>query len=491
MATNRPQIRYGSSGDDVKELQKQLNANGYNLSVDGIWGKNTESAVRDYQKKNNLAVDGIVGKNTWGSLLGSTASSNVTTPKKATTEADTGFSFDDFEYNQYTESDSVKEAGNQKTDAEKALANYGDFNYSNQQSLDDIINKILNREEFSYELNGDALYQQYKDKYIQQGKLAMQDTMGQASAMTGGYGNSYASTAGNQAYQASLENLNDIVPELYQMAYDKYNQEGQDMLNQYSMLSDDRATQYGEWTDGYNRLATDRNYYSDQYNAERNYDYSKYADDRDFSYGQYADDRNLAYTEHRNQIADEQWKTEFDEALRQYNEQMAYQKERDAVADSQWQAQFDESKRQYDNSLSYKKESDTKNYVAGGYGYNNGDVSSADIKAMQEALGVSADGKWGQASMQAAGGLSADEAYEAWVNGELGSYEMVDTQGTKNFHAGIRTRAEFSRQDGGVEVDGRKYTTYEGYLDATLEKWYKEGKLTEEEVATLMSYYGL
>ena len=109
-----------------------------------------------------------------------------------------------------------------------------------QTQLNDVMGKIMNRDKFSYDVNGDALYQQYKDKYIQQGKMAMQDTMGQASAMTGGYGNSYAATVGNQAYQASLENLNDIVPELYQMAYDKYNQEGQDMYNQYSMLSDDR-----------------------------------------------------------------------------------------------------------------------------------------------------------------------------------------------------------------------------------------------------------
>ena len=65
-------IKYGSSGSAVKELQKKLNENGYNLAVDGRFGSATRSAVKDYQKKQGLAVDGIVGKNTWGSLLGTT-----------------------------------------------------------------------------------------------------------------------------------------------------------------------------------------------------------------------------------------------------------------------------------------------------------------------------------------------------------------------------------------------------------------------------------
>ena len=52
------------------------------------------------------------------------------------------------------------------------------------------------------------------------------DTMGQAQAMTGGYGNSYAQTVGQQTYQGYLQGLNDQVPALYQLALDKYNSEG-------------------------------------------------------------------------------------------------------------------------------------------------------------------------------------------------------------------------------------------------------------------------
>ena len=71
-------------------------------------------------------------------------------------------------------------------------------------------------------MNSDALYQQYRDLYTQQGQMAMMDTMGQAAAMTGGYGNSYAQTAGQQMYNQYLGKLNEVVPELYQQAYNRY-----------------------------------------------------------------------------------------------------------------------------------------------------------------------------------------------------------------------------------------------------------------------------
>ena len=187
----------------------------------------------------------------------------------------------------YTKSAEVLAAEKKKTEAENAVSGYGDFSYANQDIYKDVMDKILNREKFSYDLNGDALYQQYKDKFIQQGKMAMQDTMGQAAAMTGGYGNSYAASVGNQAYQAQLNNLNDIVPELYQMAYDKYNQEGQDLYNQYGMLSDDRNTEYGMWSDKYNRLMNDRTYYTDEANTAFNRGYGQWNDNRTYDQNQY------------------------------------------------------------------------------------------------------------------------------------------------------------------------------------------------------------
>ena len=80
---------------------------------------------------------------------------------------------------------------------------------------------ILNRKEFKYDMNADAHYHQYANRFAKQGKTAMRDTMGQAAAMTGGYGNSYAQSVGQQAYNSHLEGMNDVIPQLYQLALSK------------------------------------------------------------------------------------------------------------------------------------------------------------------------------------------------------------------------------------------------------------------------------
>lgn len=65
-----PLLRQGSRNNFVYLLQFILNNSfGYNLSVDGIFGNNTLSAVRDFQSNNGLTVDGLVGNNTWTYLL--------------------------------------------------------------------------------------------------------------------------------------------------------------------------------------------------------------------------------------------------------------------------------------------------------------------------------------------------------------------------------------------------------------------------------------
>ena len=70
MASTYTMVAYGSQGSAVKQLQSELNKRGYQLDEDGVFGKKTKAAVRDYQKKNRLTrVDGIAGDETWGSLL--------------------------------------------------------------------------------------------------------------------------------------------------------------------------------------------------------------------------------------------------------------------------------------------------------------------------------------------------------------------------------------------------------------------------------------
>lgn len=168
----------------------------------------------------------------------------------------------DFDENDYANLVTSKQ---QMTAADNAVKNYGDPKYARQQELENAINARQNLGKFSYDINGDALYQQYKDNYITQGKQAMMDTMGQAAAMTGGYGNSYAATVGNQTYQGYLQNLNNMIPQLQQMALDRYNAESNRLSENISILNADKANYLTEWELGYNKRVGERDYATTNY----------------------------------------------------------------------------------------------------------------------------------------------------------------------------------------------------------------------------------
>lgn len=249
-----------------------------------------------------------------------------------------------FSFRDYTESDEVKrrraQAQQYETyneaqaviDARNAMQQHEQNRVSPWtggtygQALQQAVDRIQNREKFSYDLNGDALYKQYKDQYMNLGRLAMQDTMGQAAALTGGYGNSYASTAGNQAYQSYLTQLNDVVPQLYQMALDRYDREGQDMYNQASLLGNMYGTEYGEYRDQVNDWNTEYSRLNDRYNTERNFDYNQFVNNRDYytnaynterqwDYGLYSDAYDRGFANYQQGVAESQWAQEF--ALKQ------------------------------------------------------------------------------------------------------------------------------------------------------------------------------
>lgn len=120
---------------------------------------------------------------------------------------------------------------------------------SYDKELDAAYSAIAGRGGFEYDAASDALYKHYKDNYIRQGRLAMRDTVGRAAALTGGYGSSYAENVGRQSYDAYLEKLGAVVPELYTLAYSRYRDEGDDLRERYDMLEGLRDREYKEYTD--------------------------------------------------------------------------------------------------------------------------------------------------------------------------------------------------------------------------------------------------
>ncbi len=286
-----------------------------------------------------------------------------------------------FSYKDYQESDRVKKLAERLAQLESQKP--GDWTGGQYgQQMQEALDAIRKRKKFSYDLNGDALYQQYKDKYVQQGKQAMQDTMGQAAALTGGYGSTYGQAVGQQQYDAYLQNLNDVVPELYQLALSRYQMEGDDLKTQYSLLADQYQQEYGQYRDKVGDWQTERSFLSGRYDSERNLDYGMWGDARDF-----------AYTDYRNGIADEQWRRQYEESVRQFNEQMALSREQFAWQQAQAQAAA-AAKSSGGGSSSGKSSGKSSNTTSGSYNFGElmdafaSGMSKAQVEAVLRSRGV-------------------------------------------------------------------------------------------------------
>ena len=175
---------------------------------------------------------------------------------------------------------------------------------------DDLLNQVANElASMNYEdwTKGDQ-YKALAERYGNEGRMSMQNVLGQIASRTGGLASSYATTAAQQQY-------NQFMSELEAAAMEMYGVERSDLLDKANM---------------YRQLGQD--------------DYDKYLDDL----GQWNTDRNFQYGAYRDSVADSQWQQQFDYnanrdsiADQQWQQSFDYNKYRDNVADSQWQKTFD------------------------------------------------------------------------------------------------------------------------------------------------------
>ena len=260
MASKYTMVAYGSQGGAVKQLQSELNKRGYQLNEDGIYGKKTKAAVRDYQKKSGLTmVDGIAGDETWGSLLSAPTMAEQQAAEQAAAAAAAEAARPEA---RVTESTARKlaelERGYQPSEDVAAARAYRDsvaamqpedYTSGFEARLQELYDQIAGREAFSYDPEEDEMYKRYARLYAAQGAAAMEDTMGQAAALTGGYGSSYAQAVGQQAYDRYLGELAALVPELRQAALAEYTQEGKALTDRYGLLRQQESAAYDRWQD--------------------------------------------------------------------------------------------------------------------------------------------------------------------------------------------------------------------------------------------------
>ena len=208
----------------------------------------------------------------------------------------------------YQRSDRVNEYYEKTRKLERNKPDEFESKYEGQ--ISDILDNILNRPKFSYtaeDMTNDDLYKMYRDQYMRQGNLAMRDTMGNAASLTGGYGNTYASAAGQQAYDNYVAQLNNKALDFYDRAYQRYADEGQNLYNQMNVVTGLDNTDCQRYRDGVNDYYNDLNYYNGRYNQEYGYDYGEYQD----------------------RVAADQWAQEF-----------AFQKQQAAQEQANWEAEM-------------------------------------------------------------------------------------------------------------------------------------------------------
>lgn len=158
--------------------------------------------------------------------------------------------------------------------------------------IEALLNEILNREDFklTYDVASDPLYQQYASMYQREGDRAMRDTMAEAAASAGGM-NSYAMTAAQQANNYYGSQLNDKIPELYELAYQMYLGEKESKVQDLGLLQQLDESQYNRYRDTMNDWYADRNFaygvYRDNVGDQQwqdSFNYNAFVNDRDFAY---------------------------------------------------------------------------------------------------------------------------------------------------------------------------------------------------------------
>ena len=266
-----------------------------------------------------------------------------------------------------------------------------------QEALD----AYMNRPDFRYDANGDALYRHYKDRYTELGKRAMQDTMGQATALTGGYGSSYTQNVGQQAYQSYLSKADDVIPTLYQLAYDRYRDKGDRLYKTYQSWSqlEQQAAQQEQW--------------------EREYELE----------------------ERKRQDANREFQLEQE---RKNSQTQTSQTQTAAYQPDYWASLAAYHKLGQNNSTA------AIDTTAAEPAYDNGKVSEGNIKTMQRVLGLQETGKWTDEDRAGAGGLTADDAWKDYQQGKLQNRKAIGLgdQGLANGNVKAMERMLGLKEDG-------------------------------------------
>lgn len=131
-----------------------------------------------------------------------------------------------------------------------------------KDKIDGVMGQLDGMKDFSYDPTRDAAYEQYKNSYARQAKLANENAQANASAISGGYGSSY----GTQAGQNAMAGLSSATNGLYSQALNQYTQKKSDLQSQLTGYQQAEAQDYEKYQTNYQNWENQRNYYQSAYN---------------------------------------------------------------------------------------------------------------------------------------------------------------------------------------------------------------------------------
>ena len=329
-----------------------------------------------------------------------------------------------------------------------------------QDQIDELTEAILGRDPFEYNYLEDPNYQQYEESYTRSGKRAMQDTLGQVAARTGGLASSYASTASQQTYDNYMAELADKIPELRQAAYAMYMDE---LNNQRADLDMLLALEQG--------------------------DYGRYQD----LLGQYNTDRNFAYGQFRDEVGDDRYDLEFN-----------YNAGRDQLEDQRYDDETAWNREQYEDETEYSRNlekaqtlaaaGDFSGYLALGYSQEEVDRLQQTYDRAQAASRLSGGGGGGNSGRGGnSGGSDGDSdggssdiytrMYQAGIRSEGDAYAWLLASGYNTTQAGKLAGYFTDWMESGGGSSGGDYESATVDMASVIDLGY--GPISEEYLAEL------
>ena len=211
----------------------------------------------------------------------------------------------------------------------------------------DLIEKLENRPAFSYDPGQDPLWQGTKNQYVLQGRRAMNDTLGKASALTGGFASTYAQNLGQQVYDEQMTRLAGLLPEFYDRARGEYNSQTKDLLDKLGAVTGLYDQDYQAYLDLVKKDQWEQSFRADNEHWDKEYglDREKFEAAKD----QWAQEFGL--NREKFEASLDQWAQEFGlsrekfrEAVRQWNQSF------DADQDH-WAQEFGLNREKFEASL--------------------------------------------------------------------------------------------------------------------------------------------